>query len=57
MKCIYCSKSLRCCKRVDFIGRNFHYKCKIDDNKIRDEIATEEFCRWFMENRNLLIVG
>jgi len=57
MNCIYCYKSLRCCKRVDFVERNFHFSCKNRDEKIKKDIAMEEFCRWFMENRKLLIVG
>jgi hypothetical protein len=27
MKCLYCNRSLRKTKRIDFIGRKYHFIC------------------------------
>lgn len=38
-KCEYCCKSLRRCKRLDFIDRNMHFSCIEKIKKIRYEEA------------------
>jgi hypothetical protein len=54
MKCIYCNKKLRPCKRIDFPNRNFHFKCKELERKLEEEYQIYLFVEWLKERIKLL---
>lgn len=56
MKCIYCNKALRKCKRIDFIGRTYHFTCKESERKIEYQKELNDFVEFF-KSRNILVVA
>lgn len=54
MYCRYCWKKLRPCKRIDFVGRRFHFTCREKEFKLQQEYQLELFVRWLIEHINRL---
>lgn len=52
--CCFCEKKLRKTKRVDFKGRNFHFKCKDLDNEIKYQNELNIFLEYF-KSHNILV--
>ncbi len=49
MKCKYCNRTLRKTKKIDIVGRDYHFKCKDVDIKLVYEKELKEFVEWFKE--------
>lgn len=56
VKCVECGKSLRKCKRVDFIDRNIHFSCI---EKLRKQKWAEDFkkLKEFLATKNINLLN
>lgn len=55
MKCKYCSKTLRKCKRIDIV-RDFHFKCEDLHRQMIYEKELKDFIEWF-KLKGINVVG
>lgn len=58
MICKYCYKKLRPCKRIDFLGRDYHFSCEDLQLKLRENEQYNKFVEWLKEHiKNHLLLN